>query len=112
MAARMSPGSEPRSRIRPTATPGMSPTELRQPQCTAPAAERTGSCSSSGTQSAVKQKMGRPFTLVTRPSASQGAGSVGPQRSASVTRRTCVPCTCFVYAARITSMPSAAPRMR
>ena len=96
MAARMSPGREPRLRIRPTATPGMSLTELRQPQWTAPAVPPAGSCSSSGTQSAVKQKMGRPATFVTRPSESQGAGSVGPQRSASVTRRTCVPCTCLV----------------
>ncbi len=110
----LSPGRWPRgcpparSRGRASGPPrrcgvGLSPTEpVRQPQCTAPAAARTGSCSSSGTQSAVKQKMGRPFTLVTRPSESQGRGRSGRSgRRPSQGARACrAPASCTPRASR------------
>ena len=48
----------------------MSPTELRQPQCTAAITPASASQSRAGTQSAVKHMSGRPRTAVTSPSAS------------------------------------------
>ena len=53
-----------------TAFPRMSVAALRQPQCTAPAARPFASQSSTGTQSALKQKRGNPIEAVTMPSAS------------------------------------------
>ena len=44
--------------------------EPRQPQCTAAMTPCSASHSSAGTQSATKQNIGRPCSVVTRPSAS------------------------------------------
>ena len=111
-AALMSPGTAPRAAIFSSATPRMSPTELRQPQCTAPITPCAGSCSRAGTQSAVKQNSGRPSAAVTSPSELHGAWKSGAQRSASVITRTSVPCTCWVKAAEKASTPTARPRRR
>ena len=70
IAAQRSPGFTPRAPSCRSASPRMSPTELRQPQCTAAAAFPSFSHSRTGTQSAVKQKSGRPFVAVATPSAS------------------------------------------
>ena len=60
----------PSASIASTAFFRISPTELRQPQCTAAITPASASQSRAGTQSAVKHMIGRPLTAVTSPSAS------------------------------------------
>src|SRR5579859_5939751 len=105
----MSDGREPRDCIAVTAAAGIRATMPRQPACTQASTPATGSCSTIGTQSAVKMASTTSGEVVTSASVSGTALSrvnAPLPRSAGPTIRTPAPCT---WRAK-TKSPGFAPR--